>query len=265
MHVRKLPATAMLLGLFSSGLCRAQIGEIYPSRSPAITGECEAELKPTIAVISGGVATAALKPTTAVNLLDKQVALLRDYVQQNRGAFKELERVRLIHTEGGNNGPPRAPEFQVAQRFHAEFPVDAPMDRLLEHMIELGMDRFGENMALPEYRQSIVVVQFAIQNFESELDRIRERCIAEAWKQWCGPASARNPACSAPNQPGSLQVQSFTLRSTEKIMRPDGPPEYVLINYSAYQPRAAPPQLLGNVPIHFVGNVVLNGFALESR
>ena len=241
----------------------AQVSAIYPSRATMISGECEADLKPSAAVISGGVATSALKPTAAVAQLDKQLGLLQAYVQQNQGVLKELERVRMIHTEGSNNGQPRDPEFQVAQRFHAEFPVDAPMDRLLEHMIELGMDRFGENMAFPEYRQSIVVVHYDISGFEKQLTQIRERCMAEAWKRWCAAATEKNTDCSSPNPPGSLQIQSFNLRSTEKVMHADGPPEYININYSAYQPRSAPPDLLGNVPIHFVGNIVMNGPPME--
>jgi hypothetical protein len=256
----------VLLSLLASFLplsSTAQVSEIYPSRATTITGECEADLKPSVAVISGGVATSALKPTAAVAQLDKQLALLQAYVQQNRGTLKELERVRMIHTEGSNNGQPRDPEFQVAQRFHAEFPVDAPMDRLLEHMIELGMDRFGENMAFPEYRQSIVVVHYDVQGFEKQLSDIRERCMAEAWKRWCAAGTEKNADCSSPNLPGSLQIQSFNLRSTEKVMHADGPPEYININYSAYQPRSAPPELLGNVPVHFVGNIVLGGPAME--
>ncbi|HKW27418.1 MAG TPA: SIMPL domain-containing protein [Terriglobales bacterium] len=236
---------------------------MYPSRGTTITGECEADLKPSVAVISGGVATSALKPTAAAAQLDKQLALLQAYVQQNQGTLKELERVRMIHTEGSNNGQPRDPEFQVAQRFHAEFPVDALMDRLLEHMMELGMDRFGESMAFPEYRQSIVVVHYDIQGFEKQLTQIRERCMTEAWKRWCAATTEKNADCGSPAPPGSLQIQSFNLRSTEKVMHADGPPEYININYSAYQPRSAPPELLGNVPIHFVGNIVLNGPPLE--
>ena len=241
----------------------AQVSALYPFRPITIAGECEADLKPSTAVISGGVATSALKPTAAVAQLDKQLALIRAFVQQNQGALKELERVRMIHTEGANNGQPRDPEFQVAQRFHAEFPVDAPMDRLLEHMMELGMDRFGENMAFPEYRQSIVVVHYDIQGFEKELTQIRERCMAEAWKRWCAAATVKNQDCSAPTPPRSLQIQSFNLRSTEKVMHVDGPSEYINITYSPYQPQSAAPDLLGNVPIHFVGNIVMNGPPME--
>ena len=253
----------LLLGSLLPLSSRAQVSALYPFRPITIAGECAADLKPSAAVISGGVATSALKPSAAVAQLEKQLALLQAYVQQHQGTLRELERVRMIHTEGANNGQPRDPEFQVVQRFHAEFPVDAPVDRLLEHMMELGMDRFGENMAFPEYRQSIVVVHYDISGFEKQLTEIRERCVAEAWKRWCAAATEKNADCSSPTPPGSLQIQSFNLRSTEKVMRVDGQPEYINLTYSPYQPQSAAPDLLGNVPIHFVGNIVLNGPPLE--
>jgi hypothetical protein len=58
----KLLLLYVLSGSFVPLPCHAQISEIYPSRAPLITGECEADLKPSVAVISGGVATSALKP-----------------------------------------------------------------------------------------------------------------------------------------------------------------------------------------------------------
>jgi hypothetical protein len=229
-----------------------------------ITGNCEADLKPGIAVISGGVATSALKPTDAISQLDKQLGLIRSYVNQNRGTLKELERVRTIHTERSNNGEPGGSEFQVAQRFRAEFPVDAAVDRFLEHLMMLGMDRFGDNMAASESRQSIVVIDFEIQNFDEQVRAIRERCVAEAWKQWCDSTATKNVACEA-TPPKSLQIQNFALRSTEKLLLSGGTPDYFRINYPSYQAQMAPPELLGNVAIHLVGNIVLDDPGVEKQ
>ncbi len=238
--------------------CHGQIGQIYPQRNSIVTGDCQADLKPATAVISGGVAASALKPTEAAEQLDKQLALIRTYIQQNQGTLKELERERMIHTEGSVNGQPRDPSFQVAQRLRAEFPADAPVDRILERLMELGMDRFGENMSLPEYRTSIVVVHYEIANFEAQLKQIREHCIAEAWKQWCGSPTTEKPECKASAPPESLQIQSFNLRSTDKLMRADGASDYFRLAIYPSQPPAMPPELLGNVSIHLVGSIVLN-------
>jgi hypothetical protein len=246
--------------------CHAQIGQVY-TRNVVITGDCEAEWKPDIAVIEGGVAVTALKPTDAANQLGKQLDLIRSYVQQNQGSLRELERVRMIHTEGSFNGQPRDPSFQLAQRFRAEFAADAAVDQILDHLMELGMDRFGDNMAMPETRQSIVVVHFEIQNFDAKLKQIRERCTLEAWKHWCESSGGKNPVCSAPYPPEWLQVQSFNLHSTEKLLRPDGMSDYLRVGWSMYQPQPqiTPPELLGNVSIHLISSIVLNHSEPEKR
>ena len=245
----------------------AQIGQTYPSRVITITGACEAELRPATAVVSGGVAVSALKPSSAADQLDKQMKLIREYVQQNQGKLKELERVRMIHTEGSVNGQPRDPSFQLAQRIRAEFPADAPIDSLLEHLMELGLDRFGDNMSPAESRQSIVVIRYELENFDEQLKEIRSRCTTEAWKRWCVSAGAQNLSCKANDLPESLQLQSLTLRSTEKVMRGEGPTDYYRISITAYPSgqQASPPELLGNLPLHLVGNIVLNNSEPETK
>jgi hypothetical protein len=245
----------------------AQIGQVYPSRVVSIGGDCEAELRPATAVISGGVAVSALKPSSAVGQLDKQMALIREYVQQNQGKLKELERVRMVHTEGSINGQPRDPSFQLAQRIRTEFPADAPVESILEHLMELGLDRFGENMSTAESRQSIVVIRYEIANFDEQLKQIRDRCTVEAWKHWCVSAGAKSLSCRSGELPASLQLQSLNLRSTEKLMRGEGPTDYYRVNITAYQSgqQISPPELLGNVPLHLVGNIILNNSEPEKQ
>lgn len=245
----------------------AQIGQVYPSRVVSITGDCEAELRPATAVVSGGIAVSALKPTSAVGQLDKEMALIRDYVQENQGKLKELERVRMVHTEGSINGQPRDPSFQLAQRIRAEFPADAPMESILEHLMELGLDRFGDNMSPAESRQSIVVVRHEIANFDEQLKQIRDRCTVEGWKHWCASAGAKSLSCKSGDPPEALRLQSLTLRSTEKLMRCEGMADYYRVNIAAYQSgqQVSPPELLGNVPLHLVGNIILNNSEPEKQ
>ena len=237
-----------------------QIGQTYPSRVVTISGDCEAELRPAKAVVAGGVAVSALKPSNAVDQLDKQMTLIRDYVRQNPGKLKELERVRMVHTEGSVNGQPRDPSFQLAQRIRAEFPADAPMDSILEHLMELGLDRFGHNMSAAESRQSIVVIRYEMENFDEQLKQIRERCTTEAWKSWCSSAGTKSLSCKAGDVPESLQLQSLNLRSTEKLMRGEGPTDYYRISINGYRSgqQISPPELLGNLPLHLAGTISLN-------
>jgi hypothetical protein len=244
----------------------AQIVQAYPARVIAITGDCEAELRPSTAVVLGGVAVSALKPSSAADQLDKEMKLIREYVQQNQGKLKELERVRMIHSEGSVNGQPRDPSFQLAQRIRAEFPTDAPIDSILEHLMELGLDRFGDNMSAAESRQSIVVIRYQIENFDDRLKEIRARCTTEAWKRWCVSEGAQSLSCKG-DLPGSLQLQSLNLHSTEKVMRGEGSADYYRISISNYQSgqQTTPPELLGNLPIHLVGNIILNDTEPERK
>jgi hypothetical protein len=264
--LRRLLFTAILVR-FALTPAFAQIGQTYPSRVVAISGDCEAELQPAKAVVAGGVAVSALKPSNAVDQLEKQMALIRDYVRESQGKLKELERVRMVHTEGSVNGQPRDPSFQLAQRIRAEFPADAPMDSILEHLMELGLDRFGDNMSAAESRQSIVVIRYEIENFDEQLKQIRQRCTTEAWKSWCSLAGAKSLSCKAGDAPESLQLQSLNLHSTEKLMRGEGPTDYYRISINGYQSgqQVSPPELLGNVPLHLVGSINLSNSEPENQ
>jgi hypothetical protein len=241
--------------------------EMYPSRAVNIAGNCEAELRPAKAVISGGVAVSTLKPSSAVDQLDKQMVLIRDYVRENQGKLKELERVRIVHTEGSVNGQPRDPSYQLVQRIRAEFPVDASIDNIFEHLMELGLDRFGDNMSPSESRQSIVVIRYEMDNFEEQLRQIRDGCTREAWKRWCVSVGAKSLSCKAGDLPESLQLQSLNLRSTEKLMRGEGPADYYRISITSYQSgqQISPPELLGNVSLHLVGTISLNNSEPEKE
>jgi len=263
---RRLPIWVVSVPFFYT-LAFAQTRQTYPSRVIAISGECEAELRAAKAVVAGGIAVSALKPSSAVDQLDKQMAMIRDYVRQNQGKLKELERVRMVHTEGSVNGQPRDPSFQLAQRIRAEFPADAPMDDILEHLMELGLDRFGDNMSPAESRQSIVVIRYEIENFDEQLKQIRERCTTEAWKSWCSSEGAKSLSCKGGDVPESLQLQSLNLRSTEKLMRGEGPTDYYRISITSYQSgqQMSPPELLGNVPLHLVGTICLNNSESENQ
>ena len=50
------------------------------------------------------------------------------------------------------------------------------MESILERLMELGLDRFGDNMSPAESRQSIVVIHYEIANFDEQLKQIRDRC-----------------------------------------------------------------------------------------
>jgi hypothetical protein len=110
------------------------------------------------------------------------------------------------------------------------------------------------------------VIRYEMENFDEQLKQIRERCTTEAWKRWC-VSGAESLSCKAGDMPESLQLQSLTLHSTEKVMRGEGPTDYYRITITAYQSgqQISPPELLGNLPLHLVGNIILNNSEPERK
>jgi uncharacterized protein YggE len=228
-----------------------------PSQVFQLTGSCTTEIAPDKAFILGGVSAGAVEPEDAVAQLDKQVAAMRAYVDDNHGHLELLERVRTLKNPNPaqvrqDNEPP----FEVVQRFQADFPANAPIDAILQKLIELGMDRFGDNM-LNNYQRREAVIRFRMADFDAKMQALQDACTADAWTRWCKTAEAFE--CPSPKPPANLDLLSFNIRSEETLLRPDGGPSSPWqFSYSRMQRNAQPQDLLGNVTVHLDGNILLN-------
>ncbi len=221
-----------------------------------LSGTCTAEMTSDTAVIMGGVSSGAIKPTDAVDQLDKQLALIRAYVEEKHGHLELMERVRTLKTPQPGREDPEPP-FQVVQRLQAEFPANAPVDAILQKLIEFGLDRFGDNM-LNNYNRREAVIRFRVSDFDAKLRDMQQRCTADAWKQWCASPAAAASDCAPDKPPADLDLQAFNVRSEETLLRPDGggsmPWQF---SYNRMQRAQEPQDLLGNMTIHLTGTILL--------
>jgi hypothetical protein len=228
-----------------------------PSEYFQISGTCAAEMTPDQAVILGGVSSASLKPEDAVNQLDKELGLMKSYVAEKRGVIQMMERVRTLKTPQ----PGREdidPPFQVVQRLQIAFPADAPVDTILQKLIELGFDRFGDNILANNGNRRETVVRYRVTSFESQFQELENQCIADAWKRWCHPPAA-NRDCPSQTPPlDLLNLQTFNVRSKESPMRPEGISAPWQWNVTQGQRPPDPVDLLGNLSVHLQGNVSLS-------
>jgi hypothetical protein len=220
-----------------------------------IAGTCATEMSPNQALTVGGVPSTSLKPEDAIDQLEKQLGLIRSYVAEKHGEIQTLERVRTLK----NPLPGRAetePPFQVVQRLQATFAANAPIDAILEKLIELGFDRYGDNVLSNSNRRE-VVIRFRITDADERLKNFENQCTAEAWKEWCSTATAKE-ICGSKTPPATLDVQSFNVRSKESLMRPDGGSAAWQFNVGRGQQRSPEvPDLMGNVTVHLIGNINL--------
>jgi hypothetical protein len=223
-----------------------------------LTGTCAMSAAPDIAVVLGGIASGALKPIEAIEQLDQHLHII-----QAHGRLQLMERVRTLKTPSFN---PNEREFpvEVVQRLHAEFSADAPVDAIMQRLIELGLDRFGDNVLVSNGSRRAAVILFRFDDFDAKMRDLQKQCVANAWKEWCvAPTSAGT--CPSEQPPAALQLQSFAVRSTEKLLRPDGGgAQYWQFTYTGVQRQAEPLELLGKVVVHFSGTIMLT-YRLEGK
>ena len=227
---RSLPA--VLLGVSLAIGCAATLpvrsasaatpqAEFYPR--PAffqLSGTCTMDVSPDQALIVGGrfQLRFAGRKTPSRNSTSSS-ASMRGYFSEKHGELLLMERVRTLK----NPQPGREdnePPFQVVQRLQVKLPANAPVDAILQKLIELGLDRFGDNVMNVSNRRE-AVIRFRVSDLDAKLKDMQQRCTAGAWKQFCGtPAS--NGICTSDTPPADLELQVFNVRSKESLMRPDG-------------------------------------------
>jgi hypothetical protein len=227
---------------------------VNPPQLFELTATCAIDVTPQKAAIVGGVAAGALKPAEAIEQLDHQLEAVRAYVTEQGGDLRLLERVRTVRTPPAHSSN-REPPFIVVQRLRADFAASAPVDTILQRLIELGLDRFGDNVLADAGSRRETVIRFTIADLAATVSELRQRCTTEAWTTWCATTDDQS-ACAA-EPPPTLQFQTLSVRSEEKVLRADGGADYWRFNVHRGQPHVEAPELVGNVTLHLTGTISL--------
>ena len=139
------PTTASTSGIPWSLEPRLQIVPSGPFLAQ-LYGSCTGEVAPIIGDHRRRRRGQGIKPLDAAADLDKQIDRHRKYVEENHGKLVLLERVRTLKNPAPNGSSDTAQPFEIIQRLHVELPVSAPVDAILQRLLELGLDRFGETV-----------------------------------------------------------------------------------------------------------------------
>lgn len=224
-----------------------------------LSGSCETVIQPDMAVIAGGVSATALKPTMAAQQLEKQLGVLSNYVQSLHGQVVLLERVRSLQapsTRNSNNNEDGDQPAEIVQRLHIELPAQAPVDEILDRLIQLGLDRYGENVLASRSRQRSAAVYFRFSRLDAILSDLRQSCLQAAWKKQCLTDLAPKACASGSIPSAGFLPENFSVRSQEKLLRAnDGFADYLRLNFSPGGPKPDPPMLLGNQPVAIQGDL----------
>lgn len=235
---------------FCAGSALAQ-GFGFPATT---TAACSTDLRPEKVFVLGGVSASGLKPADVAAQLDRQMEVFARAVQDAHGILVRLERVRAISTNRTSNEQ-RAPLFQIVQRVRAEFSADAPVDFILNQLLLIGLDRFGDSLENNSGRQVSMPVRYAFRDFQAEMQAFRNKCRMQAEKQFC---DERPEQCT--DGPPKNVMTSFSARSEERVLRPEGGSNYLEWTEAGAGRMPADrtdPQLLGNLVIHMKGYYTL--------
>lgn len=208
------------------------------------------ELSPAQTVILGGISTSGLKPADVAAQLDRQVEIFERAVRDAHGVLTQLERVRAIISSRGPNDS-RTATFELVQRVHVEFSAGAPVDSILNQLLLLGLDRFGDNVENNSGRQTSMPVRYIFRDFRGEMQAFREKCRMQAEKQFCEEHSEQCASGPPKNAAGN-----FVARSEERVLRPEGGSNYlewIETGPGWVTPDRSDPQLLGNINVHMKG------------
>ena len=234
------------------GLTSARIVP-HGSLPAQLFGSCTGEIAPLVAIIAGGVALQGLQPLDTSADLDKQIAAITKYVDDNHGKLVLLERVRTLKNPAPNGSSDTGQPFEIIQRLHVELPVSAPIDAILQRLLELGLDRFGETvLSANGHREEAVL--YRVSDVDLFAHAMEQRCVADAWKTWCSTTAPKD-ACKTADPPQDLENLSFNARSDEQVLMPGVAANYWLLNSFRGSPHNPSKDLLGNITVHFTGSV----------
>jgi len=216
-------------------------------------GSCTGEIAPSMAVIAGGVAVQGIKPLDAAADLDKQMASIAKYIDENHGKLILLERVRTLKNPAPYGSSDPGQPFEIIQRLHGELPLSAPIDAILQRLLELGLDRFGETVLFANGHREEAVL-YRVTDVGSFTHAMEQRCIADAWKTWCSAAATKD-ACKSADLTQDLENLNFNARSDEQVLSPGVAATFWTLNSFRGVPRIPSKDLLGNITVHFTGSV----------
>lgn len=227
-----------------------------------LTADCSGEARPDRVVIAGAMTAEAVKPLDAQEQLDRQVAEIRRYVDEQKGRLQVLERVRAARTMNERSGRSSRGEtlpFLALQRLEIEFPATVAIDAAFERLLYLGLDRFGSNIRVDRVdRRRHIAVRYRFSALREELDRLHDRCRAEAVANWCAAEGAGLAVCGLPAEERNARVktQALNLR-TQQLLNEHGSVTRFHLNHPWRSEQISQIEPVGDVTVEFQGTLQL--------
>lgn len=236
----------------------------YQGRSATRTSvECGGEVRPDRAVIVGGVTAESLRPSQARAQVEKQLAAVQTYVEEQGGRLTLGERVRAVRGASRTSrdpGPDELP-FVTLQRLEVDFPIEVDIDEILDRLLQLGLDMFGRKVSIGSRdRTPKVVVRYRFSDLRDALERLHAQCKSRAVEKWCAMSAAVDECESCTSALGKLSrhlvTRSLTLES-QPILDARGRFAPIRLSYPWREGQLALVELIGDVGLRLHGTITV--------
>ncbi|KWT90512.1 hypothetical protein [Candidatus Magnetominusculus xianensis] len=230
-----------------------------------INSECNAVLKPDIAVIQGTLRADDADAVKASKEIDKKVKHLDDIVKNKTGRLNLQELVRTIEVKNkrGDAGADQSadkPVFMLIQHVEAVFPLDKniDIDKALTELTQAGLDLRGSAYASMHSTGAYIVVSYRLSNMKELTVKVHDDCRLTAWKNWCSSNAADNmqQVCASAYKDIASALVTRSLRLTSQPVRDkSGSSRAIQLYYPWQDGQFNAIELIGNIKLNLTGNI----------
>lgn len=243
---------------------RSPIEYIVPNHNLYIHGTCNFNVTPDKALIIGGISAQSLNIADASKQLDSVINDVLVMVEKHKGKYIALERLRSVEQKKckKSNCNERTKLFHVMQRFELEFPLKTDVDKVLEQLIEVGMNQFGRNFNLYSgSKQRQILVRYRFSDNHIQPATIKSSCVKQSINQWCIDTGIPQGHrwCKVKDRAQYFQIQSMSLKS-QPVIQENGNSRAIQLYYSNGTLAVPDIELMGDVELKLKGKVKLKAW-----
>jgi hypothetical protein len=211
MHIRKNVITWIFLGSMVAVSTQIRASEVVsqipaqavqsqivraPLERQMFSGTCTAAVTPDQVVVITGFSAKGLKATEVGLRLDQTGKLISKKAEQLGGKAVLKDRLRGAQTMTLRSDNAEQAPYTAVQLVDIEFPVTTEIERAVDALIPLGLDRFGREIQLEPSSSSQPFVFYRVQDPIKSIEIIFDTCKRMALTQAC--TNAMQPMCDLP-------------------------------------------------------------------
>lgn len=172
-----------------------QIMRTAPERQ-TFSGACTAAISPDQIVVAAGFSAKGLKATEVGMRLDQTAKLISRKAEQLGGKAVLKDRLRGAQTMTLRSDNAEQAPYIAVQLVDIEFPVTTEIERAVDALIPLGLDRFGRDIQIEPSSSSQAFVFYRVQDPIKAAEKIFDTCKRVVLAQGC--LTAVQPMCELP-------------------------------------------------------------------